>query len=345
MTTIDSDRLQVAYDLLREGVSSGELPVGLLAVADRREMLRCEAYGPHGLIGADGIYLIASITKPIMATAVMQLVEAGKLLIEDPVVKYLPEFGVNGKGAVKVWHLLTHTSGLADDYWSQRDGERPTPQKDLAGALGSYLRFPPGSRAEYCNVAYTLLGEIIRRLSGLDYPEYLKERVFKPAGMVDTSFEPESAKMARVLPVKDFPEYPGGLEGFMKLALPAGGLFSTVADLMAFGQAYLDDGMGRNGRLLGPAALRVMTSLHTEGILEHKGGEQVPAHWGLGWEKPVAREGRLVSPTGFGHGGMTGTYLWIEPEADLVVVFLTNRADLDNRRRKAILNAVMASTV
>lgn len=339
---VDPDRLQVAYHLLREGVSSEELPVGLLAVAGRREVIRCEAFGPEGPIGSDGIFLIASVTKPIVATAVMQLVEQGRLLIEDPVVRYIPEFGVNGKEGVRVWHLLTHTSGMADDYWRQRYPQ-PTHQMNLEGALQTFLRFPPGSRYEYCNVSYTILAELIDRLSGIGYPEYLQERVFKPTGMVDTSFCPEPEKRARIIPVHDFPEYPGGLEGFMTLALPAGGLFSTAADLVAFGQAYLNEGVGKNGRLLSPASLRVMTSLQTQGIVEYKGGEAVPACWGLGWEKAVPQEGRLLSPSGFGHGGMTGTYLWIDPEADLVVVFLTNRANLDGRRRKAIVNAVMAS--
>ena len=131
------------------------------------------------------------------------------------------------------------------------------------------------------------------------------------------------------------------MEAFMSLAMPSGGLFSTAADLVAFGQAFLNGGVGRRGRLLGAAALRVMTSVQTEGIPRYDNGEV--EHWGLGWEKVVPREGRLVTPSGFGHGGMSGTYLWIEPEHDLVIVFLTNRVGLDGRVRKGIVNAVMAA--
>lgn len=339
---LNPQRLQPAYDLLQETVSSEELPTALLAVADSRELIRCEAYGPGGSMGTDGIYLIASVTKPIVATAVMQLVEQGRLLIEDPVARYVPEFAANGKEGVKVWHLLTHTSGMADDHWSRRD-RMPTAEDELRGSIGTYLRFPPGSRFEYCNVSFTILGEIIRRVSGLPHQDYLRERVFGPVGMVDTSFHPEPSKRHRVLPVQDFPPIPGGMEAFLALAMPAGGLLSTADDLVAFGQAYLNGGVGRFGRLLGPAAIRTMTSLHTQGILEHKGDEATPACWGLGWEKAVPQEGRLLSPSGYGHGGMTGTYLWIEPEADLVIVFLTNRANTDGRARKRILNAVMAA--
>ena len=335
-------RLQVAYDLLREGVECGELPVGLLAVADRRETLRCEAYGPEGSIGTDGVYLIASITKPIVATAVMQLVEQGRVLIEDTVANYIPEFGVNGKAGVRLWHLLTHTSGMADDDWEQRDVQ-PTAEMVLQGALQSCLRFPPGSRFEYCNGAFCVLGELIRRASGLSHQQYLREHVFGPAGMPDTSFRLGPEKRARLLPVRNFPEMPGGIDAFAAMELPAGGLFSTAADLVSFGQAWLNGGVGKYGRVLSTAALRVMTDLHTQGIVEHKNGDKVPAHWGLGWEKAVPQEGRLVTPAGYGHGGMTGTYLWIEPEIGLVVVFLTNRVGLDGRRRKAVVNAVMAA--
>ncbi len=88
----------------------------VLAVANGQEAVRCEGYGPHGPIGTDGIYLLASVSKPIVATAVMRLVERGKLLIDDPVVRYIPEFGVNGKQDVRIWHLLTHTSGLDEGY-------------------------------------------------------------------------------------------------------------------------------------------------------------------------------------------------------------------------------------
>lgn len=318
--------------------------MGALAVANSQETIRCEAYGPSGEIDTNRIFLIASITKPIVATAIMQLVERGRLLIEDPVATYIPEFAVNGKVGVKVWHLLTHTSGMADDYWRER-GVQPTPQRNLEGALQTHLRFPPGSRFEYSNVSYTILGELIARLSGMSYQDYLQERVFQPAGMVDSSFCLDDENRSRLLPVLDFPDYPGGPEGFISLALPAGGILSTAADLVAFGQAFLNCGKGRQGRLLGPAALKVMTSLQTEGILEHKNGSTVPARWGLGWEKAMPGEGRLLSPAGFGHGGMTGGYLWIDPEFGLVVVFLTNRANLDGRRRKSIINAVMASVV
>lgn len=346
---VNPKRLQVAYDLAQSLVEQGELPVALLAVADGRQIIRCEGFGPEGPIPGDGIYLIASITKPIVATAIMQLAERGKLLVEDPVVRHLPEFGANGKEGVLIWHLLTHTSGLDDSYVSpsilERLGNRtPAPEDDLERACSTFLRFEPGSRYEYCNVSFRLLGEIIARASGTPYPEYLREHVFAPAGMSDTSFLPESSKRYRVLPVVDYPEQRfGGIQGFVSLALPSGGLFSTAHDLVAFGQAFLNGGVGSVGRLLSPASIAAMTRLQTVGLLDHSGATPAPARYGLGWGKAAPRSGTLLSDAGFGHGGVTGTYLWIDPEADLVVVFLTNRWGVDRRSRALVVNAVMAS--
>ncbi len=336
---LNPERLQVAYDLLREHVASGTLPVGLLAVADRREVLRCEGYGPSGPIDPAGIYLLASITKPIVATAVMQLVERGKLLVDDPVARHIPEYAVNDKGKVKVWHLLTHTSGM-DEGYTARLGSR-TPEADLRGACETFLRFAPGSRYEYCNAAFRVLGELVTRLGGQPYPDYLREHVFEPAGMVDTAFWPEPAKRQRVLPVADFPDDLVSVEAFAAAAHPAGGLFSTAADLVAFGQAYLNGGRGRHGRLLGPATIATMTCLHTAGIADNATGE--PAWRGLGWSKVSPRQGLLLAPAGYGHGGATGTHLWIDPENELVLVFLTNRWGLDSGVKQRILNAVMAA--
>ena len=202
------------------------------------------------------------------------------------------------------------------------------------------LRFAPGTHYQYANSPFRILGEIISRVGGKRYQDYLRDEVFAPVGMADTSFRPGPEAQSRVLPVPDFPQVPGGLESYVAAELPAGGLFSTAADLVAFGQTFLRGGQGMNGRVLGPAALRVMTRLHTGGIPPFEPGER-PAY-ALGWEKAVPQEGRLTSDTGFGHGGLTGTYMWIDPEGELVVVFLTNRTTMDRRVRKKIVNAVLS---
>lgn len=348
---LNPGRLEIAYARLRAAVEAKDLPVGLLAVATSRETVRCEGYGPAGRIGDDGIYLLASITKPVVGTAIMQLVEEGRLLVDDPVVRYIPEFAVNGKSGVKVWHLMTHTSGLDEGYQSeqpsadQRPPDVPLDELDLRRAIGTYLKFPPGSRWEYCNVGFRILGELIRRLAGKPYQEYLQERVFTPAGMVDSTFTPAPTQLGRVLPVADMPKEFGDdpLRTFVAFQTPAGGLFSTAADLVALGQAYLNGGKGKRGRILGPAAIRLMTSVQTDGISVYDQGVPYPIRWGLTWSKTQPRDGLLFSPETYEHGGATGTQLWIDPARDLVVVFLTNRWGSDGHAKRLIANAVLGA--
>lgn len=351
VSRLNPDRLEIAYGLLRATVEAGEIPVGLLAVATGRDTIRCEAFGPDGPIGTDGIYLLASISKPIVGTAIMQLVEDGRLLIDDPVVRHIPEFRANGKAGVTVWHLMTHTSGLDDSYQnepadpSKRPPDVPFSELDLRSAVSTYLKFAPGSRFEYCNAGFRILGELIRRLSGKSYQEYLRERVFAPTGMVDSTFQPAPSQGRRVLPVTDMPAEFGDdpLAVFTSLQTPAGGIYSTAADLVAFGQAYLNGGKGKHGRLLGPAAIRLMTRLQTDGITVYEQGVPYPIHWGLTWARMSPREGLLLSPATYQHGGATGTHLWVDPENDLVVVFLTNRWGWDGIAKKRIANAVIAA--
>lgn len=336
---LNRSRLALSFELLREAVATGELPVGLLAVADRREIVECRAFSPDGDFPADHIFLIASLSKPIVATAVMRLVEQGRLLIEDPVANYIPEFATQGKRGITLWNLLTHTSGMSDDYMSQV-APPATPEKDLNGALATTLRFEPGTYYQYCNSSFRILGELIARASGKSYQDYLAREIFDPAGMKETSFRPGPEKRPRVVPVSDFPQVPGGFESYVSAELPSGGLFSTAADLVAFGQSFLNGGMGRDSRILSPVTVEAMTRLQTRGIPAFEPGES--PSYALGWEKAVPEEVRLLSESGYGHGGMTGTYLWVEPRGGIVVVFLTNRVTMDRRVRKKIVNSVLA---
>ena len=300
--------------------------------------MRIEAFtsedGPAA--APDSLFLIASITKPILATAVMQLVEAGRLALAAPLAEYLPEFapeppGANlpGRDLVTTWHLLTHTSGIVDPPDPPPSMPFWTRQQFLELALRPQLRYVPGTEYRYATATFYLLGELLHRLGGLDFPEYLAERIFGPLGMADTTFNPFPTPAAdRVVrprfvfaPVEQNEEI---VQGFTANAAPGAGLWSTAADLLAFGRAMLNGGTLDGARVLGPRSVELMTREHTRGILEQGMPPREP-RYGLGWSARGGSGRAITSPSAFGHGGATGTQLTVDPELDLVFVYLTNQ--------------------
>jgi CubicO group peptidase (beta-lactamase class C family) len=326
-------------------VAKGALASGVLAVATSDEVVRLEAFGP---VATDSIFLIASITKPIFATSVMRLVERGHALLNEPIARHVPEFAANGKQDVRLWHLLTHTSGLDEASVMQAQGsERWEWASFLERTCAAPLKFLPGSRFSYCSPPFMVMADMVRRLTGTDHANYLREAVLEPLGMRDTSFTPPDS--ARVVPVLD-PPWRDEQEqaGWIGLQNPAGGLWSTAADVVRFGQLLLHDGELDGYRVLAPATLRTMTTLQTAGVPSITGAGEFLSYHGLGFSKagPDSERGpspELRSPAGFGHGGATGTYLWVEPEFDLVFVFLTNRWLQDDTTLKRALNATIAA--
>lgn len=346
LSRLDAALLESAYQVVAEGVASGALPSGVLAVATAHETVRLDAFGP---LGTESIFLLASITKPIFATGVMRLVERGRVLLNTPVAEVVPEFGQAGKGDVRLWHLLTHTSGL-DEAWVVREaGPAPRrPERLLALACAAPLQFRPGSRYAYCNQTFAVMAELIHRIDGRDHASYLRQEVLEPLGMQDTSYVPPDSP--RVAPVHDAP---WGVDAAQRAAWiaqhsPSGGLWSTAADLVTFGQMLLGGGEHGGYRVLAPATLAAMTRLQTAGIPMSSPLGEVASAYGLGFSKAVMHgdngpSQELRSASGFGHGGATGTYLLVEPQLDLVIVFLTNRWGIDVPHQKRVFNAGIAA--
>jgi CubicO group peptidase (beta-lactamase class C family) len=340
MSRLEPRRLDNAFQVVADGVAVGALPSAVLTIANSREVLRSQAFGP---VEADSIFLLASITKPIFATAIMQQVERGRVLLNDPVARIIPEFAGAGREGVHLWHLLTHTSGL-DEAFAERAFGLPD-RRQVRGAICARagLTFRPGSRYSYCNGSFGVMSELLERVSGQDDVDYLREQVLAPLGMGDTSYAP--AESPRVAPVHDPPwRDEASRARWLSLAIPAGGLWSTAADLVRFGQFFLTG----QPRVLGPAARRAMTSLQTGDIVGVDASGESRAYYGLGFGKagPHGSAGpsaELRTPAGFGHGGATGTQLWIEPELDLIFVFLTNRWGLDSPHARLALNATIGA--
>jgi CubicO group peptidase (beta-lactamase class C family) len=345
---IDPDHLNHAIAAAEAAVRDGGYPSAVIAAANiERTFLTHIATHPERAPAAlDSIFLLASITKPIVATAVMRLAEQGRLTLADPIVKHIPEFETFGKGAVTIWHILTHTSGLDESgWWREIMFERRASPGDLVQmACLSALRYEPGARYEYNTLAFAILGELIERLSGLPYPEYLRREIFEPLGMRDTSFAPQGDQRARAMPVysaMNDQDADARIAYFTSTAAPGGGLWSTAADLVAFGQALLRGGASNGYHLLAPPSIALMTRLHTAGMTEvREDGSTVPALYGLGWGKPALDGSTLASPRAYRHGGVTGTLLLVDPEWDLMFVFLTNAWGIEGQGPNLVANAI-----
>lgn len=345
--------LDPAFELVARQVrEEPEISAAALAVADGTGLIRREAFGREEGVGVDGVFLLASITKSIVATGVMQLVEAGRLVLGAPVARYLPEFapppavpGTPGGEAVTTWHLLTHTSGMIDADWDDPGWERITPGGLYAEACRRPLEFAPGLRYRYCSDSFSILGELIRRLSGLPYPDYLRERLFEPLGMVDTAFDSTrfGTRRAPILGL-DRPgvPYDEAVRRFDALALPGVGLWSTAGDIVAFGQAMLNGGERGGVRVLTRPFVELMTREQTAGVFEPGVPPRAP-HYALGWDKPTLDGSMPGSPAAFGHAGATGTRLWVDPVAGLVIVYLANRWGASDRHWRAAVAAVYAA--
>lgn len=339
---IDRELLDRAFQVVADGVGDGSLDTAVLAVASRDRLIRAEASGNTSL---DRLYLLASVTKPVFCSSVMRLVEEGRARLNDPVSRFIPEFAAGPKAAVTLWHLLTHTSGLDESAMAQamRDG---TANDAILASLNAPVMFRPGSHYSYCNASYYVMAEIIRLATGQDHATYIGNVVLAPLGMRDTGYAPRDAD--RAVPVLDMLGNDPSAARFSSFRLPAGGLWSTAADLIRFGQAFLKRGANDNGRFLAPATIKTMTSLHTGGIPKLSANGEFPSGYGLGWEKPnpggeAAPSIELTTPSGHGHGGATGTLLWIEPDVDLVFVFLTNRWGHSSPHARSALNAAIAA--
>lgn len=346
---LDPTRLQLAFDRAGQAVQAQEVPAAVLAVANSRELIGCQAFSRPGgdQVAEDSIFLLASISKPITATAVMQLVEDGRLVLSDPLTRYIPEFAQPGKPTVTAWHLLTHTSGMEEmGWWEGLAMAGADARAHVQAACRSPLHFVPGTRYEYCTLSFFVLAELVARLSGTPFQEYLRRRVLDPLCMADTSFDP-GRQNPRAVPVHDYAADAGANEAALRrwvsLAVPGGGLWSTAADLVAFGQAYLNGGRHAGGYLLGPATIELMTREHTTGLVELIEGQAQAAHHGLGWGKASLNGKMPGSPRAFEHGGATGTLLWVDPQWDLVFVFLTSQWGIEEHVNRAVLQAVYSA--
>jgi len=349
-----------AIELAEALVAEGTLPSVVLGVSDGLGTRFIHAVrGPRDRrVEPDSVLFLASVTKPIVATAVMQLVDEGRLDLHRPIGSDLPAFRGGRRDGVTPWHILTHTSGIPDLDLDRLRRSRPSFQALLERVLASEPTFEPGSRYAYASDGFYLLAELLRGHTGMAFRDALRSRVLAPLRMDDTRFDVRSV-LSRVVDVHGIgrtdPISRRLVTRFLAAAtLPGGGLFGTAEDLLRFGRALLPRAVVAEGapRIVSEGAIELMTREHTMGIPEIlEDGTSRDPHYALGWHKPhPGPEGAVTLagvpiPTGtsaFTHGGISGTRLWVDPERCLVIVVLSNRWALDQEPIGRIVAAVYA---
>ena len=323
-----SDWLAAIDRLVQVGISEGKMPGCVVCVGRKDEILLLKAYGNKRLepsiepMTVDTVFDMASITKPVAtATSIMQLIEQGKLSLQDKVVSIFPAFGQNEKETITVQDLLLHRSGLIPD--NAMSDYQDGPKKSWDRICELKLVAPVGTAFKYSDVNFIVLGKIVEKLSGKSLREYSQDAIFRPLGMSKTGFLPPPELKALCAPteqregrwmqgeVHDPRAYAlGGVAGHA-------GLFSTAEDIAIYAKMMLRQGASAD-RVLSPVTVGTMTQAYPV-----PGGLR-----GLGWDKRTSysiNRGDLFSPSAFGHGGFTGNVLWIDPDLDLFFIFLSNR--------------------
>ena len=325
----DDKKLAELDTAISQAIADKKLPGGVLWLEQGAPYRR--ALGSRALVPAaepmseDTIFDAASLTKVIATTpAIMRLIEQGKVGLDDRVVKFIPEFGTLGKEVITVRQLLTHTSGLRPDIslkpdWNGYDAA-------IRLACEEKLAAPPGTKIIYSDTGLYLVGEIVRRVSGLPLDQFVQREVFGPLGMTDTGFNPPRSKLARIaptevengVPVRGLVHDPrarrmGGVAGHA-------GLFTTAHDLALFARMMLNEGSLGSTRVFKPETVRLWTSVQTPST--------VAGRRGLGWDIDTSYSGprgKLFPIGSYGHTGWTGTSLWIDPFSKTFLIFLSNR--------------------
>lgn len=323
---LDPLRLDDAVAAVRLEIGRGAFPGGALAVGRGSRLVLLQGMGTRSWGGESvdatrTVYDLASLTKVVATTtAVMLLVEDGRMELDAPVQRYLPEFSGGAKAIVTVRQLLTHTSGLPA--WLDVDGL--SRDAALEKIVHAPLKSQPGEKVEYSDLGFVVLFEAAGRAAGEPVPALLARRVFAPLGMHDTSFAPGDgcARCAPTLLKSDGTAYQGSVHDPIARALGGvagnAGLFSTAADLSRFAAMLANGGELDGVRILNEETVRKFTT--------RQSGTGTRA---LGWDTPEAdgtgAAGRRISPDAFGHTGFTGTSLWVDPERGTWTVLLTNR--------------------
>jgi len=359
---MSAERLTLLDTLMSEALERKDFPGAVLLVAHKGKTVWRKSYGlsqwtpENRPMSADMIFDMASVTKPVAtATSIMILAERGRLRLLDKVTDYIPEFtpyllegGIPGEDA-RLWNLLTHTSGLPP-YTDPKEVEglygNPCATETLVKHIaGLRKESRPGAVFTYSCLNFITLARIVKLVSGKDLAEFADENIFKPLGMKRTFFVPPAACLDLCVPTQVYDGKPlrgvvhdplariqGGISG-------NAGLFSTADDLAVFAQMMLNGGAFGKIRILSPLTVERMIEVFPKAR---------EAGRGLGWDLDsdyASVRGDLFGLDSFGHSGYTGTSVWIDPETETTVIFLTNRVHPDDTGSIIAMRSKVANVV
>jgi CubicO group peptidase (beta-lactamase class C family) len=343
---------------LQEQINRHEIAGAVTMVVSKDRVLHLETTGladmaAHKPMQADTVFWIASMTKPITATAVLMLQDEGKLDVHDPVAKYLPEFAnlktPSGQPAnLTLIQILTHTSGLGE-----AGGPVAREAKTLADLvplwLAAPMQFEPGSRWSYCQSGINAAGRVVEVVSGMSFDAFLKKRLFQPLGMKSTTFYPGASERARQVTAYAKNATTGSLEAvpprpeFGPRDRPPqgnGGLYSTAEDYGRFCQMLLGGGRFQGVRYLSEASMKQLSTPQTPETLptgffqnDTYGRRGLNYGWALGTcvlKAPHDGVPAMLSPGTFGHGGAWGTQAWVDPVKGVAYVLMVQRSNFPN---------------
>lgn len=369
---LDFRRWQLALSVVRDWADRDDRVPGLALLVGRNGMTPgAQFFGRQSVdsnsprLHHDAIFLIASITKPIVAMGALLLIERGQLALNDRVADYLPDFGKQGKYGTTIRNLLTHTSGLPDMLSNNVE------LRQSHASLAEFVKqtcaiapdFPPGRSVQYQSMGFAVLAAIIEQISGQTCAEFLRQEFFLPLGMKETRlgapddwFEGTQPIVDRVAEIRVPIDQVGATEWnwnsryWRQLGAPWGGLLTTPADLGQFAQLMLNQGRVGDRQILSAATISAATTNQLATMKDVPEDDRRFRPWGFGWRMQWANHantfGDLVRPSTYGHWGATGTVLWIDPDrGSFVLILSTQPQDSNGAPLQRLSNAVVASFV
>ncbi len=359
---LDKERLQRAGQLLKAWTESGTMPGAAIVVGRHGKIVEPQFFGKQGPeknaepVRRDDMFLLASITKPIVYMSALKLVERGDLVLTNPVTHYIPDFAAHHKESILVHHLFTHTSGMPDmleNNVALRQSLAPLDQFIQGAIYDTVPLFPTaGTSLSYQSMGTLIVAEIIQRLTRKTIAQHVRDEIIKPLGLQSTWLGRGDFPRERLVRVET-PEYQIGSNFgwnsnyWQDLGVPWGGMFSSPEDMAAICQCMLNYGKLNDVRLLSRSMMEMATTNRLNDYPDLPEPIRRSQPWGLGWRLnhpgQAGSWGNLLDRSVFGHTGATGTMVWMDRRRDGFAVILTTAIRSKAPWRLVELSNVIAS--